>query len=64
MPGHPRLLVEAESAVADDGKVHVLLHVRAGFLWMLEVYRDDGEAFRTLPDPSALEMMYTPAGLG
>jgi len=34
----------------DGAPASVLLHIRDGYIWMLEVYRHDGQPVRGLPD--------------
>jgi hypothetical protein len=38
-------------------KIHILVHVVDGFLAELEIYREDGEAIRRMPDPNSLEVL-------
>lgn len=43
-----------ENSAASAPAVNVLLHVKEGRLWMLEVYREDGAKISARPDPKRL----------
>jgi hypothetical protein len=52
-----RIPVEANGSDSDGMKIHILVHVVDGFLAELEIYREDGEAIRRMPDPNSLEVL-------
>ena len=47
---------EAQAVDRDGGVMHMLLHVRGGFLEEIEVYREDGGALIEFPTPSGLTL--------
>jgi hypothetical protein len=60
-PVEHRVPVEAHYSDDDragDGAplVHILLHVREGRLWMLEIYKDDGSPILQSPDPPRMDI--------
>ncbi|MDP3541865.1 MAG: hypothetical protein Q8T11_05285 [Elusimicrobiota bacterium] len=58
-----RVPVEAESKDADGMGLHFLLHVVGGFLRELEIFREDSEPIKGLPQADALVVQaFRPAG--
>lgn len=57
-----RIPIEAEAADSDGMKIHYLLHVVEGFLFELEIYREDSEKILTLPNAEALQIVFGPLG--
>ena len=51
-----RVPVEAEGVDEDGVRLHFLLHVVAGRLAELELYRDDGQRIRSIPEAAGLRV--------
>lgn len=53
-----RIPIEAQTAMDENGSmVHTLLHVVNGFMDELEIYRDDLEMMKQLPEINAFELI-------
>lgn len=55
------LAVEATCSDVDnqnlsDSKIHLLLHLRDGKMWMLEIYKDDSSPVKGDPDPNDFQL--------
>lgn len=53
-PVQNQVAFEAVGTDSDGVKVHFLLHVRDGFLFELDIHREDSGPIRDLPSPNSL----------
>jgi Domain of unknown function (DUF6984) len=54
---HYRIPVQAEAIDVDGITIHFLLHVVDGFIDELEVFREDDEIIKSLPQPNTLNIL-------
>jgi hypothetical protein len=52
-----RVPVHAQALDLDNGRMHILLHVVGGFMDEMEIYREDLQNVRKLPEPTTLEFI-------
>ena len=55
-----RVPVEAEAKDVDGVVVHVLLHVLEGQPTELEIFREDGDVPKRIPDPASFDLIVLP----
>lgn len=47
---------DVDSQNLSDPKIHLLLHLREGKMWMLEIYKDDSSRVKRDPDPKDFQL--------
>lgn len=52
-----RVPVHAQTVDSDGGKLHILLHIVHGFIDEMEMYREDLQSVKGMPNPASLEFI-------